>query len=529
MLPKHWKIFSFMAVAGTAVLAFSVYAATTTPIAPVSVTTTPATSTPAVVVVNSGNVLVGGLILEKDLITLLCLDSQWQGGDFLAGVGAYSDFIASSSKEFPDLPGKLADLADYQKIGQEKISAVCVAVGYSQAKDAFSDLDSFEKIVQNVLRGIDSTIAKVFQDKADSLKNKISNSQKNQVRSAVAQLKASKQSELASFAKQLAKMAQDSLTAELPKMQFPTPSEATGYASKATSDRQVEIKNQLIGMALQAQSLLRQSAQTKMLEVLGGDSAVLSVIVKDVQKNRDAITAIQQKRVNQLNKIKAQALQKRKDLAFLILSSQVDNGVGRLREKELANESLSSPLFVNTQQAVDYLRSIKQNFNQRAKAALDIADEKALALAISDGEASYRVLQLVLPDILLNENSAQEFCSSTPGLKSQMQPQIDQLLIMAQKAAKPFSNKAQACQKKAEKAGCAVFNKAFSEMSAIQQTAQRINSIFTDGAAYCPAPNDSAMNNGGGVSLAGLKAFSLQLKQQLIDWQTNWPQYKNSF
>jgi len=519
MLAKYWKIFSFIVVAGIAGLVFSVYAATTAP----------ATSTPVVVAANSGNVLVGGLIFEKDLITLLCLDSQWQGGKFLAGVGAYSDFIASSSKEFPDLQGKLADLAGYQKIGQEKISAVCASVGYSQAKDGFNDLDSFEKTVQNVLREIDSVIAETFQDKADILKNKIPVSQKNQVRSAVAQMKASKQGELAGLANQLTRMAQDSLIAELPKMQFPTPSEATGYASKATSDRQAEIKNQLTAMALQAQSLLRQSAQTKILEVLGSDSAALSLIVKDVQKNRDAIMTAQQKRVEQLSKIKAQALQKRKDLAFLILSNQVDNGASRLREKELFNESLSSPLFVNTQQAVDYLKSIKQNFNQKAQAALDSNDEKALDSAIGDGEASYRVLQLALPDILLNENSAQEFCSSTPGLKSRMQPQIDQLLVMTQKAAKPFSNKAQGCQKKAEKASCAVFNKAFSEMAAIQQTAQRIDSIFTDGAAYCPGASSSAINDSGGVSLAGLKAFSLQLKQQLINWQTNWPQYKNSF
>jgi len=524
MLSKYWKIFSFMAVAG---IAGSVYAATTTP-----ATSTPATITlaaPEIAAANSGNVLVGGLILEKDLITLLCLDSQWQGGEFLAGVGAYSDFIASSSKEFPDLQSKLADLAGYQKTGQEKILAVCSAVGYSQAKDAFNDLDNFEKIVQLVLREIDSAIAKIFQDKADILKNKIPLSQKNQVRSAVAQMKASKQGELADLANQLTKMAQDFLIAELPKMQFPTPSEATGYASKATSDRQAEIKNQLTAMALQAQSSLRQSAQTKILEVLGGDSAALSIIVKDVQKNRDAIMAIQQKRVEQLSKIKGQALQKRKDLAFLVLSSQVDNGVSRLREKELANESLSSPLFVNAQQAVDYLNGLKQNFNQRAKAALDSNDEKVLDSAISDGEASYRVLQLALPDILLNENSAQEFCSSTPGLKSQIQPQIDQLLVMTRKAAKPFSHKARGCQKKAEKAGCAVFNKAFSEMAAIQQTVQRINSIFTDGATYCSSATNSAMNNSGGVSLAGLKAFSLQLKQQLINWQTNWPQYKNSF
>lgn len=511
MLPKHWKIFSFVVVAGIAGLFSAVYAS-----APVAAT-------------NSGNVLVGGLILEKDLITLLCLDSQWQGGEFLAGVGAYSDFIADSSKEFPDLQSKLADLAGYQKTGQEKISAVCASIGYNQAKDAFSDLDSFEKTVQNVLREIDSVIAKIFQDKADSLKNKIPVSQKNQVRTAVAQLKASKQGELVSFAKQLAKTAQDSLIAELPKMQFPTPSEATGYANKATDSRVQEIKNQLIAMALQVQSLLRQSARTKTLEVLGGDSAALSIIVKDVQKNRDAIMANQPKQVNQFSKIKAQALQKRKDLAFLILSNQIDNGASRLREKELSNESLSSPLFINTQQAVDYLKSIKQNFNQKTQAAMDIADEKALDSAISDGEASYRVLQLALPDILLNENSAQEFCSSMPGLKSQMQPQIDQLLVMVQKAAKPFSDKAQTCQKKAEKAGCAIFNKVFGEMAVIQQTAQRINSIFTDGAAYCPSTADSAMNNGGGVSLAGLKVFSLQLKQQLINWQTNWPQYKNSF
>ncbi|MCX6789410.1 MAG: hypothetical protein NTZ42_02265 [Candidatus Gribaldobacteria bacterium] len=523
MLAKYWKIFSFIIAGGAVALSFSVYAATTTPII-----SAPTTTTPAIAVTNSGNTLIGGLIFEKDLIELLCLDSQWQGGEFLAGVGAYSDFIASSSKEFPDLQSKLADLADYQKTGQEKISAVCAAVGYSQAKAAFGDLDNFEKTVQSVLREIDSVIAKTFQDKADILKNKIPVSQKNQVRSSVAQMRASKQGELTSLANQLVKMAQDFLVAQLPKMQFPSPSEATGYATKATSDRQAEIKNQLTGMALQAQSLLRQSAQTKILEVLGGDSAALSIIVKDVQKNRDAIMANQQKRIGQLNKIKSQALQKRKEIAILILSSQVDNGASRLREKELLNENLSSPLFANTQQAVDYLKSIKQNFNQKVQAALLNNDEKALDAAISDGEASYRVLQLALPDILLNENSAQEFCSSTPTLKSQMQPQIDQLLVMVQKAAKPFSDKAKGCQKKAEKAGCAVFNKAFGEMAAIQQTAQRIDSIFVDGVAYCSG-TASAMNDSGGVSLAGLRAFSLQLKQQLIDWQVNWSQYKNSF
>jgi len=66
MLSNRWKIFSFMVVAVIAGLSFSVYAATTTPTAPVSVTTTPATSAPAVAATNSGNVLVGGLILEKD-------------------------------------------------------------------------------------------------------------------------------------------------------------------------------------------------------------------------------------------------------------------------------------------------------------------------------------------------------------------------------------------------------------------------------------------------------------------------------
>ena len=506
MLPNSWKIFGFVAVAGIVGLF----------------------SAPVVVAADSGNVLVGGLILEKDLIELLCLDSQWQGGEFLAGVGAYSDFIASSSKEFPDLQSKLAGLADYQKIGQEKISAVCAAVGYSQAKEAFGDLDNFEKTVQAVLREIDSVIAKTFQDKADVLKNKIPASQKNEARLAVGQMKANKQGELISLANQLTKMAQDYLSAELPQRQFATPNEAVSYANKATDNRAQEIKSQLTAAASQAQSLLRQEAQTKTIAVLGGESAALSVIVKDAQKNREALTAFQQKRAGQLSEIKNQALQKRKGLASLILSNQVDSAISRLREKELAKQGLSSPLFVNTQQAVDYLQGLKRNFQQKAQAALDSYDEKALDAAISDGEASYRVLQLALPDILLNENSPQEFCSSTPGLKSQIQLQIDQLLAVAQKAAKPFSRKAQACQKKAEKPGCPVFSQALNEMAAIQQTAQRINSIFIDGAAYCPGANNNNINNAG-VSLAGLKAFSLQLKQQLIDWQTNWPQYKNSF
>jgi len=517
MLFKRWKIFSLIVVAGAVGLFYSVYATTTPPIS------MPTTAT------NSGNVLVGGLIFEKDLIELLCLDSQWQGGEFLAGLAAYNDFIASSSKEFPGIEAKLADLAAYQKTGQEKISAVCASVSHSQAKAALNDLNNFEKTVQGVLREIDSTITKTFQDKIDSLKNKISNSQKKQVGAAVAQLKASKQGELEGFARQLAKAAQESLAVELSKTQFPTPSEATGYANRATDNRQTDIKNQLAVLALQAQSLLRQEAQTKTLQVLGGDSAALSLIVKDVQKNRDTIIALQQTRAGQLDKIKTQALQKRRDLAALILSSQVDSGALRLREKELSNESLSSSLFLNTQQAVDHLKSIKQNFNQKAQAALDSGDEKALALAIGEGAASYRVLQLELPDVLLNKDSRQEFCSSTPGLKSQMQPQIDKLLFILQKAAKPFSGKAQGCQKKAEKADCVIFNKAFSELSAIQQTARRINDVFANAAVYCRGAANGAVSVGGGVSLAGLKAFSLQLKQQLIDWQANWPQYKNSF
>lgn len=530
-----------MALVGVGGLFFSVDAATTTPATttlatstlststPTTATTTPAAPEPKPAVVNSGNNLVGGLIFEKDLIALLCLDSQWQGGEFLAGVGAYSDLIASSSKEFPDLKSKLADLAAYQKTGQEKIAAVCASVSYEQAKSAMADLDSFEKTTQAVLREIDVVITKTFQDKIDGLKNKISDEQKNQIRAAVTQLKISKQAELTSLANQLTQAAQNFLTAELSRAQLPTPSQATGYANRITNDRQTEIKNQLANMALQAQSLLRQEAQTKTLQVLGGDSANIALLVKGARENREAIVALQQKRVGQLDKIKAQALQKRKELAALILSNQVDNGVNRLREKESLKESLSSPLFLNTQQAVDYLSGIKKNFNQKAQAALTSNDENALDAAIKEGEASYRVVQLALPGILLNENNPQEFCSSTPILKSQMQGQIDRLFLLLQKAAKPFSNKARNCQKNPEKSGCAIFNQAFGELSAIQQNAQRINDVFANAPAYCQAPTNGAMPTGSAVSLSSLKAFSLRLKQQLIDWQTNWPRYQNSF
>jgi len=454
------------------------------------------------------------ILPDSDLIGALCANSKWRAADFMAWVGAYNDFRNSfKEKIFPTGDKEiLPNLQEVQRNTSTQLAAICTSTDYATAMGNFKNLVAAEKSAQAKLRDIDAFLQKYFQEQVDALKTKVSATDKANLKSFAAQGRAKKEGDLQAMANQMAGAAEQSLKSDLSGKEFPSADEAQRYVFAAVQERQDAINNQLAGMASQAKTVLQSQAESKVLTFLGKDgTAGFALIVNSVKQVRSDIANLYQNKTKANDKLKNQALEARKNLVLALL------------DKESADFRARGA--AGNQAVVEQLTKVRQEFLNKAQAAVAGGDLDGLNEAVKQAQSSWQEILLTVPEAALSGKNLERICSSTPVFVAATRPQLQGLIQKIQNLNKAGAEKISTCRAKPTRKGCAAFNAVFERLALLQSDAQNFSAALTSLESQCK--NQSSRGDTL-KTIDNVKQSGLKLQSDWADWKKKWPQYQKA-
>ena len=453
-----------------------------------------------------------GILPEKDLIEALCLNSQWRSADFLAWISAYGEF----KKIFPEkiFPTGEKDVfpgpEQFQKESAAKLSEICVSDSYTAALDSFRSLADIEILAQTKLREADAFLQKYFQDRADVLKAKISAADKANLKSFIAREKAKKENELKSMAGQMAGLIEQNLKTDLSAKKFPNAEEAQRYVAFIVEQQQNDLNNQLRGVANQMKTELQRQADLMVLSFVGKDGG-LALIIKEVQQVRSDIANLYQDKAKDSEKLKGQALEKRKNLVLALL------------DKELTifkNQNLSEG-----QEAIQQLSKVRKVFLDETRAVILAGDVDGLNKAVKEAQNGWQKARLIMPEAALSGKDLERICSSTPVFIATVKPQLEDLARKIQNIGDAEAKRAASCQANQTRKGCAAFNAVVSHLAILQSDVQSFSNALALLENQCKNQNNS---NDILKIIDNAQKSGLKLQRDWANWKARWPQYQRA-
>jgi len=455
-----------------------------------------------------------GILPEKDLIEALCLNSQWRSADFLAWLGAYGEFKESfPEKIFPTgEKDVLPIVSQFEKESAVKLSEICVSDSYTAALDSFRNLVDIGIFAQTKLREADAFLQKYFQDRVDVLKTKISATDKVNLKNFIAQEKAKQENELKSMAGQMAGLIEQNLKTDLSAKKFPNSEEAQRYVAITIEQQQNDLNNQLMGTANQMKAGLQYQADLMVLNFTGKDGGNgFDLIIKEVQQVRSDIANLYQERAKAGEKLKSQALEKRKNLVLALL------------DKELTifkNQNLSE-----NQEAVQQLNKVRKVFLDETRAALSASDVDGLNKAVKEAQNGWQKARLAMPEAALSGKDFERICSSTPAFSATVKPQLENLSRKIQSIGDAGAKRAASCSINQTRKGCAAFNAVVSHLAILQSDVQNFSGVLALLEGQCENQNNS---NDILKIIDNVQKSGLKLQKDWASWKSQWPQYQRA-
>ena len=312
------------------------------------------------------------------------------------------------------------------------------------------------------------------------------------------------------MAGQMAGLIEQNLKTDLSAKKFPNAEEAQRYVAFIVEQQQNDLNNQLRGAANQMKTELQRQADLMVLSFVGKDGG-LALIIKEVQQVRSDIANLYQDRAKDSEKLKGQALEKRKNLVLALL------------DKELTifrNQNLSEG-----QEAIRQLSNVRKVFLDETRAALLAGGIDGLNKAVKEAQNGWQKARLIMPEAALSGKDFERICSSTPVFIATVKPQLEDLARKIQNIGDAEAKRAASCQANQIRKGCAAFNAVVSHLAILQSDVQSFSNALALLENQCKNQNNS---NDILKIIDNAQKSGLKLQRDWANWKARWPQYQRA-